>query len=330
MPCPPGAIAMGSFTTDASFNSAATVTFTPKYWGDFYMLANVADVGAPPQTDRQVIKVTVLPHPTTITFNPPSLVYNNNGASIDLRSSATSDRLVGTGVLQPIVFSATGGACHLGTDSDANYQNYTLFIDAATGSPPSCVVTATQAGNEIYAPAPANAQTIFIDRATQVISFTPPADNALQYQTGNAPAALVASVTSPTAPSSGIPVTFNSTTTGVCTTGGTNGATLSLAGAGPCSVVASVGGDANYKPAVLPAMTFQIAKADQNIALVAPASAPYNTSFMVSATSSSPTAPPSGIPITFGSTTTSVCTISGATVIDRDCRHLHDHGRSAR
>ena len=109
-------------------------------------------------------------------------------------------------------------------------------------------------------------------------------------------------------------MTFNSTTTGVCATGGTNNATLSLASAGPCSVVASVGENANYKPAVLPAMTFQIAKADQNIALVAPTSAPYNASFMVSATSTSPTAPPSGIAITFGSTTASVCTISGATV----------------
>ena len=227
---------MGSFTTDASFNSAATATFTPKYWGDFYMLASVADTGAPPQTDRQVIKVTVLPHPTTVTFTPSPLVYNNNGAPIDLRSSASSDRLSGAGVLQPIVFSATGGACHLGTDSDSNYKNYTLFIDSATGSPPSCVVTANQAGNEIYAPASANTKTIFIDRASQSIAYgTIPADHDLVFKTPTT-TTVTSTVSSPTAPPSTSPpnnlaVTYSSSTASVCTTSGTSGV-VTVQGAG--------------------------------------------------------------------------------------------------
>jgi hypothetical protein len=168
-----------------------------------------------------------------------------------------------------------------------------------------------QDGNEIYAPI-TETKAIFIDRALQTIAFTVlPVDNQLTFL--NPPTTLVASASSTTAPPSGLAVTFNSSTPLVCATGGTNGATVTIVAAGTCTIAADQGGDPNYKPAPQLTPSFVIKKAAQNIALVAPTSAPYNASFMVSATSTSPTADPSGIPITFGSTTGSVCTISGTT-----------------
>ena len=72
VPCPPTGIAIGPFTsataTDGSISTTAPVTFTPKYWGDFYTLASVADASSPAQTDRQVIKVTILPRPPVLSY----------------------------------------------------------------------------------------------------------------------------------------------------------------------------------------------------------------------------------------------------------------------
>ena len=63
---------------DGSISTTAPVTFTPKYWGDFYTLASVADTSLPAQTDRQVIKVTILPRPPVLTYTgfPTTLTYN--------------------------------------------------------------------------------------------------------------------------------------------------------------------------------------------------------------------------------------------------------------
>ncbi len=167
VPCPPGAInfSPNPFPTDAGFNGTPQVTFTPKYWGDFYMLASVADTGAPPQTDRQVIKVTVLPRLPVITYTgfPTTLTYNTG---INLRPLVSSDSKSGASppVLQPIVFSASG-SCHMAADGD------NLVIDRATvpiTGPADCIVTVHQDGNEIYAPK-TDTQAIFIDRATQAI-----------------------------------------------------------------------------------------------------------------------------------------------------------------
>ena len=106
---------------------------------------------------------------------------------------------------------------------------------------------------------------------------------------------LVASVSSPTAPASGLAVTFTSHND--CRSARPAGPwrPLTIAGAGTCSMVASAAGTRTTSRRRCHADELPvIKKADQNIALVAPASAPYNASFAVSATSTSPTAPPSG------------------------------------
>src|SRR6202035_1636778 len=81
VPCPPTGIAIGPFTSvtapDNSISTTAPVTFTPKYWGDFYTFASVADTSSPAQTNRKVIKVTILPRPPVLTYTgfPTTLTF---------------------------------------------------------------------------------------------------------------------------------------------------------------------------------------------------------------------------------------------------------------
>jgi Ca2+-binding RTX toxin-like protein len=86
----------------------------------------------------------------------------------------------------------------------------------------------------------------------QTVDFTAP--GALTYGTSDVQLAATAS--------SGLPVTFASTTPTVCTT--TPSGSLHVAGAGPCTVTASQAGDATYSPAEK-TQTFEISKANLTV-----------------------------------------------------------------
>ena len=109
---------------------------------------------------------------------------------------------------------------------------------------------------------------------------------------------------------SSVPVVFGSTSNGVCTVAG---ATVSIASAGDCELTADQGGDGVYAAAPQRTLSVAIARANQAITdfastPAAPLFHPGGT-FGVSATMGA-----SGNPVTFGSTTTSVCTVAGSTV----------------
>jgi hypothetical protein len=87
-------------------------------------------------------------------------------------------------------------------------DGHTLRILQA--SPPDCAVNISQLGNATYAPKTVT-KSIFIDRASQTISFTTlPVNDQLTY--GDPPTTVVAAVSSPTAPPSNLAVTFTSAT----------------------------------------------------------------------------------------------------------------------
>jgi hypothetical protein len=79
--------------------------------------------------------------------------------------------------------------------------------------------------------------------ANQTITFGALANRALNQS----PFTVVATA------SSGLAVSFTTTTPAVCTAGSTNGATITLVGTGTCSVVANQAGNASFNPA--PAIT---------------------------------------------------------------------------
>ncbi len=112
--------------------------------------------------------------------------------------------------------------------------------------------------------------------------------------------------------SSGLAVSFASTTTDVCTV---SGSTVNFVAAGACTVDASQAGNETYNPAPNVNQTFAITAAPvvkQNQTITFTSSAPTNAtvggSYTVSATASS------GLAVSFASTTTDVCTVSGSTV----------------
>jgi hypothetical protein len=160
----------------------------------------------------------------------------------------------------------------------------------------TCTIQATQAGNANYAAATPVSQSFQVTAASQTIAF-----GALANQPyGSAPFPVGATA------SSGLAVSFASTTRAVCTV---SGATVTLAAGGTCTIQATQAGNANYAAATPVNQTFQVTPASQTITFGVLANQPLGTSpFPVSATASS------GLAVSFASTTPSVCTVSSATV----------------
>ena len=184
----------------------------------------------------------------------------------------------------------------------------TDYLGRATLPPPGLpagnytVTRMSFAGNATYAPASvALAQTFTVLKTPQSIAFA-----ALPGKTAGDPDFGVFANAS-----SGLAVTYAAS--GNCTVSGN---AVHLTGVGSCTITASQPGDANYDAAQPVPRTFTIAsngKADQVIAF---GPAPSNVHagdapLTITATSTSPTAPPSTIPIVFSSLTTPVCTASG-------------------
>jgi hypothetical protein len=107
----------------------------------------------------------------------------------------------------------------------------------------SCTVTASQAGDTNYSPAPVVSRTFAIARASQTIAFAPLADKTY----GDPDFAVSATA------SSGLPVSFGAG--GNCVL---SGSSVHITGVGSCTITASQAGDANYSPAPTAARTFSI------------------------------------------------------------------------
>jgi hypothetical protein len=105
--------------------------------------------------------------------------------------------------------------------------------------------------------------------------------------------------------SSGLPLTFTSTTPIYCSV---SGSTATMLNGGACSIQASQGGNWQYHPATPVTQSFTILKT-QTITFNSIPAQTVGASVTLKATSDSG----SGIPITFTSLTTSVCTVSGNT-----------------
>ncbi len=100
-----------------------------------------------------------------------------------------------------------------------------------------CVLRAQQLGNGSYFPAAPEVRTLQVRPATQTIIFATLPDRAI----ANGEFLIRAD-----GGASGLPVTFASQTPGMCTTSGTNGATVTLIAAGRCTIRASQSGNNNF------------------------------------------------------------------------------------
>ncbi|MGP8251354.1 MAG: hypothetical protein ACLQHF_04920 [Terracidiphilus sp.] len=159
----------------------------------------------------------------------------------------------------------------------------------------NCTIEATQAGNADYLAGPAVSRSFWIYKEAQTITFA-----TLPNKTyGAAPFTVSATA------SSGLPVSFASTTTSVCTV---SGSTVTLVSAAAnCTIEATQAGNSDYGAAPATTRTFWVDKEAQTITLAAIPSQTVGTPLTLSATASS------GLAVTFTSTTTGICTVSGTT-----------------
>lgn len=141
---------------------------------------------------------------------------------------------------------ATGGGAGTGAVTyDASTTPAACTVNASTGAVTiligtgSCVVSATKAGDSNYLPVTSPVKSITLTRASQTISF-----GGLGAHTyGDAPFTVSATA------SSSLPVTFALAAGGQCTI---SGATVTITGAGACTVIASQAGNASYYNAAAP------------------------------------------------------------------------------
>jgi hypothetical protein len=200
----------------------------------------------------------------------------------------------------PVTFSTSPGSAGVCSISGSNVA----LLGAGT-----CTILADQPGSAGYHPAPQAQQSFSIGRASQAISFgsMPPVPAAV----GGPDYSIAASA------SSGLPVTFAAApaSAGVCTV---SGSTVSLLGAGTCSVIASQGGNAVYSPAAAVQQSFTVGPG-------APTLSPQTISFTSTAPGAAhvggaaytvAAAASSGLAVVFtiDSASAGVCSISGATV----------------
>ena len=158
----------------------------------------------------------------------------------------------------------------------------------------TCSITASQAGNSIYAAATSVTQTFAVAGKPQTITFGTLATLVL----GTAPFNLSASA------SSGLPVAFASNTAAVCKV---SGVTVTLSSEGTCSIKASQAGNSTYAPATPVTQTFTVLGtitwgplSDQTLG-----TAPFTLPGATATT---------GLPVTFASNSPAVCTVKGTTV----------------
>ncbi|RQO54756.1 hypothetical protein DBR47_22065 [Paucibacter sp. KBW04] len=166
--------------------------------------------------------------PQTITFTTPSS-QTMAASPVALSATASSGLTVSFSASPSTVCTVSGNSLTL----------------LAVGT---CTVTASQAGNSTYAAAADVVQTIAITQGAQTITFP-----SIPTQTlGVSPPALSATA------SSGLAVSYTSTSTSVCTV---SGSTLTLVAVGNCSITANQAGNAAYAAASPVTQTFAIVAA---------------------------------------------------------------------
>jgi hypothetical protein len=202
--------------------------------------------------------------------------------------------------------SATAGA----STSPVVFASTTPAICSVAGSTVTtlgagtCSLTADQAADINYTAAPQVTLDVTIAQSAQAITNFIATPAAPTYAPGG-----TFSV-SATAGASTSPVVFAVTTPAFCSI---VGSTVTMLGAGTCSLTADQAGDANYLDAPQVTLDVTIAQASQAITNfiatpAAPTFAPGGT-FAVSATAGASTSA-----VTFATTTPAICSVSGSTV----------------
>jgi hypothetical protein len=199
---------------------------------------------------------------------------------------------------QPVDLTATASSWLLVTYASSTPDVCTVSgATVATTAAGTCTVIASQPGDAQYAPARPIPGSFPVGKIPQTISFTPPRGAETDQRV-----ALSASATSKLA------VSFSSAAPGVCTVSGSTATTIK---AGTCAITASQAGDDRYAAAGLVRKSFPVARIPQTIDFRQPQDAAFGRPVTLTATASS------GLPVSYRTSTPSVCTVSGRAVTTR-------------
>ena len=268
-----GGVAMG-----AAIQTAGPYTFSTTGLGVGLHTLTAAYGGDPgtAASSSNSVSITVMQANQTITFG------------------ALSNKAMGTA---PFALNATASSGLVVAFTSITLPVCTIAASTVTlVSVGTCTIQATQPGNSNYAAASSVTQHLNVTQGAQMIAFAALANLAL----GASPFTVGATS------SSGLAVSFTSTTLAVCTVSGT---TVTLVSLGTCTIQAAQPGNANYAAATAVSQHFSVTSESQTITFGALLSQAYGTApFTVSATASS------GLAVTFTSTTLPVCTVTAATV----------------
>ena len=205
----------------------------------------------------------------------------------------------GMDALLPLIPSAESLTGIFGPSSDQSW----LTIGTITDGVVNFSFTANMSGAARVAHITVLGQPTTVTQSAPLLGQTITFGALSDQQFGNAPFKVSA------AASSGLPVSFNSQTSSVCTV---LGATVTLVATGTCTIEATQPGDnTTYAAATIVNESFQVTQAMQSQAISFGALSNQSLGaapFMVSATATS------GLPVSFASTTASVCTVSSAMV----------------
>lgn len=223
----------------------------------------------------QAVPAIIWPTPAPITYG------TNLSAILDATAQNGSKTVPGFFAYTAMLAGGASNAVTAATILDAG--SYTL----STNFTPTDTTDYTAASATV---------TLTVNIAPQTIGF--PAITSTEYATTT----LTLSATA----SSGLPISFASTTPAVCTV---SGSTASLHIYGICTIQASQVGNANYAAAKTVAQSITVHHEAQTINFATIPATPLSVgSFTLSATASS------GLTVSFASTTSTVCTVSADTV----------------
>ena len=282
--------ASGSNVLSASVASGETLVVYGRAAGTCEVTGAVN--GTSTTVSTTVSKRTPIQPPTEVT--PLGALYVDE--TEDMSLSAT---IAGTTVSYSIVTgSSTAGLCSLNTSTGELAFNLGVISGNTVGV---CVVRATQAETATYAgwtqdrTRRAQLRISSLNGATLTIN----------------PSGTIAAGSSFTASYAGTTYgTLSWQTSGVCSTSSTSAtATISVTAGGSCAVSLSATGSTIYKAATSATTNVTTSDASQTISFTQPASpVDIGTSATLSATASS------GLTVTFSTSTSTICSISGATV----------------
>ncbi|MCU1689536.1 MAG: Ig family protein, partial [Jatrophihabitantaceae bacterium] len=213
-------------------DGTATIAGTPTVAGAFTITIKASNGASTDATQSFALTVNA---PAAITSAEHSTFAIGSAGSFTVTTTAgypTATSITKTGTLPAgVTFTDNhnGTATLAGTPAAGTTGSYPLTIKASNGISPDA----------------SQAFTLTVGKGTQTITFAAPADRLY----GAAPFTVTASA------SSGLAVSFTSSTTTVCTV---SGSTVTIKAAGACTITASQPGDTNWQSAAPVSRTFTV------------------------------------------------------------------------